>query len=433
MNGAHQRRRPASALDDVRNALQSAGHTIRPRGSDAFMASCPLHTDRCPSLSVTWRETTRAGEGGAVLMHCFSCQAPAADIAAALGLRIADLFDNPARPDGSSAAVHHHQRRAATRKPIRTPGPLPARITVASETAQHVWRRTRIYTYTTAEGTPVQQVLRHECCCNGQPHKRFQQRYREAGQWVYRKPEGFAPVLYRPAALRTAATTGRWRWIAEGEKDADTLTALGRLATTNAQGAANFPDELIAQFHGVKVAIVADRDRAGYQRARDLYRRLKGVAAEIAVLLPAVEADKSDVTEHVEARLWRSDEPFGGLLAVTSDELHALAVSAAARAAGHRFDVAVAEARAHQHRRGTVAGSARAAARWLAEAAHQLRTVQDAARNLQRHHSDHPYAVTATASAAVTALSQRLHNDYRHATRTGQWATPVSSTLKETA
>ena len=200
-------------------------------------------------------------------------------------------------------------------------------------------------------------------------------------------------VLYRPAALRTAATTGRWIWIAEGEKDADTLTALGRLATTNAQGAANFPDEPIAQFHGVKVAIVADRDCAGYQRARDLYRRLKGVAAEIAVLLPAVETDKSDVTEHVEARLWRSDEPFGGLLAVTSDELHALAVSAAARAAGHRFDVAVAEARAHQHRRGTVAGSARAAARWLAEAAHQLRTVQDAARNLQRHHSDHPYAV----------------------------------------
>jgi DNA primase len=62
-----------------------------------------------------------------------------------------------------------------------------------------------------------------------------------------------------------------WIWITEGEKDADTLTTLGRLATTNAQGAANFPDQLVAQFQGLKVAIVTDRDLAGYQRAINLY------------------------------------------------------------------------------------------------------------------------------------------------------------------
>jgi hypothetical protein len=60
-------------------------------------------------------------------------------------------------------------------------------------------------------------------------------------------------------------------WITEGEKDADTLTGVGRLATTNAQGAANFPAELLAQFNGLKAAIVADRDLAGYQRAITLY------------------------------------------------------------------------------------------------------------------------------------------------------------------
>ena len=242
MAGAHHTRSPASALDDMRAALQSAGHSIRPRGSDAFMASCPLHTDHSPSLSVTWRENSHADHGGAVLLHCFSCQAPAADIAAALGLRVADLFDNPAPPAGHCASVRPG-RPPTQRKPTRagTKGPLPARITITPDRAEHVWRRVRVYTYTTIDGTPVQQVIRQECRCNGQPHKRFQQRYRAGRKWVYRKPEGFSPVLYRPTAMRTAATTGEWVWVTEGEKDADTLTTLGRLATTNAQGAANFP------------------------------------------------------------------------------------------------------------------------------------------------------------------------------------------------
>ena len=47
-----QTRSPGTALDQVRDALQAAGHTIRPRGGEAFMASCPLHADHSPSLSV---------------------------------------------------------------------------------------------------------------------------------------------------------------------------------------------------------------------------------------------------------------------------------------------------------------------------------------------------------------------------------------------
>jgi hypothetical protein len=55
MGGAHQTRSPRSAFGDIQDALQATGQSIRPRGSDAFMASCPLHTDHSPSLSVTWR------------------------------------------------------------------------------------------------------------------------------------------------------------------------------------------------------------------------------------------------------------------------------------------------------------------------------------------------------------------------------------------
>ena len=230
MASRHQLRRPGTALDDVRNALQAAGHSIRSRGREAFMASCPLHTDRSPSLSVGWRENTRAGTGGAVLLHCFSCQSPADAIAAALGLRLTDLFDNP--PATGQRSPRAAQPKAARRAPAL--GPLPARITAPRQHTDHQWRRARVYTYLTATGTPVQQVIREECTCTGHPHKQFRQRYRDGRHWVYRKPHGFTPVLYRPNAIQAAAKTDAWIWVTEGEKDADTLTTLGHLATTNA-------------------------------------------------------------------------------------------------------------------------------------------------------------------------------------------------------
>lgn len=369
----HHTWRPRDAFEHVYQAFETAGHHIRPRGTDAFMASCPLHTDHSPSLSVTWRPTGRGGEGGAVLMHCFSCQASIADLAAALGLRVAELFDAPAPAPTNHPAWH---RRTAAARPALVVGPLPARITPTADPVDHQWTTVRVYTYTTDRGLPHQQVLRQECSCAGQPHKRFQQRYRDGRRWVYRKPEGFTPVLYRSSAIGTAAATDQWIWITEGEKDAETLTRAGRLATTNAQGAANFTDDLLAHFDGLKVVIAADRDLAGYRRALDLHRRLHRRAAQVVIVLSALPADKSDITDHITASLWQPDEPFGGLTVVSLDELHALALAATAAAAADQCATALAEARA------TVA-QARTHGRWLAEAARQLRAVHHQHQSLQ--------------------------------------------------
>jgi hypothetical protein len=410
MAGPAQSCRAGSALDTVRDALSAGGHVIRPRGTDAFMASCPLHTDHTPSLSVTWRESTSTGRSGAVLLHCFSCQAGAVDITAALGLRVADLFDNPAPP-----ATEHkplaHRRRAP--RPSRT-GPLPPRITVEHGPAQHQWRQVRVYTYTTADGRPVQQVIRQECSCGGRTHKRFQQRYRHDRRWVYRKPAGFTPGLYRADAIKAAAKAHGWVWITEGEKDADTLTGLGRLATTNAQGAANFPPAMLAQFSGLRVAIVADRDLAGYQRAATLYEHLRTIAAQVVVLVSGLDSHKADATDHFEAGLWNPDEPFGGLVEVTITDLHALSASAAAREAADLFAVAIAEARAHQARQDTHATSASAAARWLTEACHQLNTVRHSHQHLQRHTREHPSPIASTAANTIAALRARTEDAWRN-------------------
>lgn len=409
MASASQSCSVGSALDTVRDALHSAGQLIRPRGTDALMASCPLHTDHTPSLSVTWRESTPAGRSGAVLLHCFSCQAGAADIAAALGLRVADLFDNPAPPATERKPLA--PRRRAPR-PTRT-GPLPPRITADHSPAQHQWRQVRVYTYTTADGRPVQQVIRQECGCGGHAHKRFRQRYRHDRRWVYRKPAGFTPGLYRAGAIQAAAKAQTWVCITEGEKDADTLTGLGVLATTNAQGAANFPPALLAQFTGLQVAIVADRDLAGYQRAATLYQHLHKTAAQVIVLVAGLDSHKADVTDHVDAGLWNPDEPFGGLVEVTVSDLQALTAAAVAREAADLFAVALAEAQAHQGRQAASNTSASAAARWLTEAAHQLNTVRRSHQRLQRHTNEHPSPIAARAANTIAGLLARTEDAWR--------------------
>jgi hypothetical protein len=298
---------PGRAFDIVCAAIESSGAPIRARGEHALMTSCPLHQDTHPSLSVTWKP--RSHGAGAVLLHCFSCGAHAATIAAAFGLRMADLFDEAAPPDPRphlGAAPPSHR-------------PAPPRP--ATEPA-HRWRRVRVYTYTTAAGTPVQQVIREECRSHGPAHKRFLQRYRDGRRWVWRKPEGFTPVLYRAPAL-AAADPDQWVWLTEGEKDADTAASLGRASTTNAQGAQSFPPALAAQLAGRNIAIAIDRDPAGYRRGLTLHDLLRERARACVLLLPGITAVKADLTDHVEAGLWQPTHVFGGLIEASRHQLQA--------------------------------------------------------------------------------------------------------------
>jgi hypothetical protein len=301
-----------SSLDTMRDAIEASGAFTRARTPAAFMASCPLHEDANPSLSVTWKPRPHRG-GGAVLLHCFSCHATAAAITAALGLSMAQLFDEPADPDTAQGPRPTQLRR-------RPAGPPRAR----TPQKKHPWKQVRVYTYTTATGAPVLQVSRQECRCDGTPHKRFLQRYRQGRQWNWKKPEGFTPVLYRARQL-AAADPDSWVWLTEGEKDADTAAGQGLTATTNPQGAGAFAPELAAELAGRRVAIVIDRDRAGYQRGITLHTLLGGHATQIQLLLPAVTEHKADLSDHLTAGRWDAGQLFGGLIHSTVTELEHLA------------------------------------------------------------------------------------------------------------
>ena len=69
---------------------------VQARGDGRWMAKCPSHEDRSPSLSI--RETS----DGTILIRCFA-GCGAADVVAAVGLNLGDLFPEP--------LTHHRQPR----------------------------------------------------------------------------------------------------------------------------------------------------------------------------------------------------------------------------------------------------------------------------------------------------------------------------------
>ena len=80
--------------------LLSRLEKVKQTGPDQYVACCPAHEDKSPSLSIAQRDDR-------LLLHCFSgCSSDA--VLDAIGLEFGDLYDKP---------ISHHQ------KSIRRPFP----------------------------------------------------------------------------------------------------------------------------------------------------------------------------------------------------------------------------------------------------------------------------------------------------------------------
>lgn len=297
---------PRSSLDRVVKALESRGLPTRNYRPDSFMAGCPVHEDSTPSLHVNWRKGQR---GGGVLLFCHGCQAGAGQLVEALGLSLADLFDEPLpeRDRGFGRVGKSPNRRLAAQrrgKLGRLPGLLTGSAGTSEPEPQHSWVEIERYPYRDLGGGLVEEVIREECTAEGSRHKRFRQVFFTAGgRELKRKPQDFYPVLYRAPEVAQAVQAGRQVWLLEGEKDVHTAEGLGVVATTNAQGGKSFPDELVDCLEGADVVVVLDRDATGWARGVDLHSKLSGVRARVRLALPGVDRPKADLTDHVEAGL----------------------------------------------------------------------------------------------------------------------------------
>jgi hypothetical protein len=134
----------------------------------------------------------------------------------------------------------------------------------------------------------------------GKRRPQFPQYHWAGSAWAPGKPAG-PKIPYRLPELLAAQikhpTTSVF--VPEGEKDADTLAALGLTATTNSEGArkGSWAPELNRWFHGVpRVFIPEDNDDQGRKFAREKARALASIVPDVRIVsFPDVPAGE-DVT-----------------------------------------------------------------------------------------------------------------------------------------
>jgi 5S rRNA maturation endonuclease (ribonuclease M5) len=269
------------AIDTVIEALEDHGSVVKPSGNNGYMAQCPAHDDRNPSLSVA------QGDKGAVLKCFADCELDA--ILGELGLVVADLFDDA--PE---------QRERITAKPK-----------VIAE-----------YPYVDTEGELCFIVERME-------PKRFRQKKPDGnGGWSWKTsdlPDEVRGLPYRITEIAKAlANDPTMRvLVVEGEKDVNSLWKQGELATSIAGGAnsSNSQARLDAFYGHLKAAgattlvIVADRDTPGREHAQRLLAGAQRAGIESQALELACNDGCKDVTDAIKAH---GDECFSSVVSVAN-------------------------------------------------------------------------------------------------------------------
>lgn len=73
---------------------------VKTMGRGRYLACCPAHDDRSPSLSIA------QCDDGKILIHCFA-GCPVGDVLEAIGLRMSDLFPDGIRGNYKSGPIPH--------------------------------------------------------------------------------------------------------------------------------------------------------------------------------------------------------------------------------------------------------------------------------------------------------------------------------------
>jgi putative DNA primase/helicase len=192
------------------------------RNGAGWVARCPAHEDKKPSLSVTKRD-------GKILLHCFA-GCPPESVCSAMGIELRSL----------SAVTPH---------------------IVAT------------YDYKDENDALLFQVLRFD-------PKGFRQRRPDSnGVWIWNL-EGVRRVLYRLSEVLGSDFV----LVVEGEKDVECARSLKLKATCNAGGAGKWKPEYADCLKGKRVAIIADADEPGRRHAQQVAESLVFKATSIKVL-----------------------------------------------------------------------------------------------------------------------------------------------------
>ena len=244
-------------IDEILQHFQG----VKQLGRDHYKVLCPCHDDHEPSLDICEKD-------GKILMSCPVCGADGRRVMETLDLPVKELF-------------------ADQRRYKRDEKPPNVDYFYTDDL-----KKTRFYRW-----NDKKQAYKKSFCWY---HKG------ERGQQVKGLPKdsdgrSISPPLYHQEFLIVARERQETVYIAEGEKDVNTLVRLGRLAVCSPHGAGKgrmenkWPKAYSVLFEGLNVVILHDNDEAGLNLAQYVAGQLHPVAK--SVRLPDLTAEWSDLPE----------------------------------------------------------------------------------------------------------------------------------------
>ncbi len=263
-------------IDNVLSRLSN----VTEKGENQYLATCPAHDDKDPSLSV------KEVAGGTVLLKCHA-GCTALEIVSAINLSMQDLF---IKKDGPASAP----KKKKSGKIVQ------------------------VYDYNDETGKLLFQV-----CRRAKPKDFSQRRPDGNGGFVWKGifTDGCRRVLYRlPELLKTDLAETIFK--VEGEKDVDSLAAIGLKGTTSSGGADKFHLTDSTPLNDRPVVMLPDDDPAGQKDTDRTAAALIGTVASLKVLrLPNPDKVKGfDVTDWILKHNGKADDAIRNELLKLADD-----------------------------------------------------------------------------------------------------------------
>lgn len=263
-------------IDDFLGRLQKVRPARNPSGvgGQGWLACCPAHFDRSPSLAVA------VGATGAIVLHCLAGCATR-DVLGAMELSFTDLFPAGTRRRRRRRAVSRIYTPAPPCTPSRCVPPVPSPVrgvapdAPVAEVARVVARISgcvEVYVY-----TPDYLRIRFANAAGG---KNIVPVSRSPGGWVWAEPVFAGP---KPLFFPKAAAPGDVIYVTEGENKVRRMTEIGFAACTSG-GAASAKRADWSPVAGYSAVVIPDADRPGYGYADDVVAAVKALGCVVAVV-----------------------------------------------------------------------------------------------------------------------------------------------------
>jgi hypothetical protein len=291
-------------LNNLLAALSAADCRPRQLGAN-WLASCPVHDDRKPSLSVS------VGQDGCVLLHCFAgCSTQ--QVAEALGLRMSELFADhhsltprpkPRRPSAAPQAIRSlpvlNQERAFRLQELAIQTVLEGRADqwIARRGFTRDWltcnpilgfvesAAIRGWTHSLINAWLIRIVDDEGRCIALKAHRESPPSGVPKCCWL---PFGTQPPDDPRHGLSTFWPPITWLpksepvYLAEGELKAAALLCAGLYATSPTAGAGfKWPSWAVEQFRGRCVVVLYDDDAPGHSFRDNALAALNGSATQL--------------------------------------------------------------------------------------------------------------------------------------------------------